>query len=52
MRVARPSRRSCNSAQMRELERKVSGRTDLRLQPKKLDGWTRNLNLVTASQDD
>src|SRR6266496_2090060 len=36
MRVAPPSRRkarSCNSAQMRELERKVSRRTDLRLQP-------------------
>jgi hypothetical protein len=36
MRVAPPSRRkarSCSSAQMRELERKVSRRTDLRLQP-------------------
>src|ERR1035437_1115468 len=36
MRVAPPSRRkarSCNSAQMRELQRKVSRRTDLRLQP-------------------
>src|SRR5271156_4882936 len=37
MRGAPPSRRkahSCNSAQMRELERKVSRRTDLRLQPR------------------
>jgi len=37
MRVAPPSRRkarSCNSAQMRALERKVRRRTDLRLQPK------------------
>src|SRR5271157_5360410 len=36
MRVAPPSRRkarSCNSAQIRELERKVSRRIDLRLQP-------------------
>jgi len=36
MRVAPPSRRnarSCSSAQMRALERNVSRRTDLRLEP-------------------